>query len=494
MPGPTEGQSSAQKSPEQVLADGRSVHPGHPSDGQPTSLLQGAGSPLFSEEEAYQSLLRAAQQLISRIHHREEEIRRLLRVTENINRGLGLEEVLEFLYQELRTIIPFNRIGCALIDEKGEQVVAHWARSDRPVYLTKGFQSPLAGSTLLDVVRTSQPRILNDLEGYLHDKPQSLSTELIVREGMRSSLTCPLVVQGRPIGFLFFSSDRLATYSRVHVEFFQQIAGQLSLIVEKGRLYSELAEQAALIERQNRQLLEQLELARQFQRTMVPSDSMQLPGLALAFVYLPALQIGGDILDIVPLPGERVLVFVGDAMGHGVEAAMIMAATKTALLAAARSAANPADLLGQINEELYEMLQGCRFVTAACAYLDPTAGCASLALAGHANPFHIRAVTGEVTRPGDADIPLGVRAGRNFSVVSCSFKSGDTLIFFSDGIVEAKNATGQFYGDERFAELVQSHGRSGPTELLRTIEADVRGFCQQLSPGDDLTMLVVQSC
>lgn len=446
-----------------------------------------------TDEKVFQDLVRAAQQLVDRIHQREEEVHRLLRVTENINRGLSLEEVLEFLYQEFHPIIPFNRIGCALIDEPHDWVVAHWARSDRPIHLGKGFRAPLAGSTLADIVRTGQPRILNDLADYLHHKPQSISTELIVREGMRSSLTCPLVVRGRPVGFLFFNSDQPATYSRAHVEFFQQIAGQVSLTVEKGRLYSELAEQSALIEAQNRQLLRNLELARQFQRVMIPPEGLRVPDLALAFAYRPAIQVGGDILDVVPLPDRWTLVFVGDAMGHGVDAAMVMAATKTALLTAARSTTDPAGVLGAVNEELYGMLLGERFVTAVCARLDPGAGRADLALAGHANPFHVAAATGEITRPGDGDIPLGVKASRTFSLVSCSFAPGDVLVFFTDGAVEAKNARGELYGEERLLDIVRRHGRDAPAALLAAIEADLRDHSQEHGQDDDLTVLVVQS-
>ncbi|MCI0461947.1 MAG: SpoIIE family protein phosphatase [Gemmataceae bacterium] len=483
-----------------------------PAPGEP------APADVAGDEDAYQRLLQAARQLIDHIHHREEEIHRLLRVTENINRGLGLEEVLEFLYQELRPVIPFNRIGCALIDERRDLVVSYWARSDRPVLLDKDFRAPLAGSTLADIVRTGQPRILNDLPAYLSAKPQSAATELIVREGMRSSLTCPLVVHGRPVGFLFFDSDRPETYRRAHVEFFQQIAGQLAVIVEKGRLYSELAEQAAVIERQNQQLRRELDLARQFQRAMIPSPALRVPGLTLAFAYRPALEVGGDILDIVPLPDGRTLVFVGDAMGHGVDSAMVMAATRTALLTAVRpscgcagvkmncSSVDPAELLRRINDELYEMLRGERYVTAVCALLDPASGRAELALAGHPNPLHVSAATGEVSRPGDGGLALGLRAGVTFPTRCCRFEPGDTLVFFTDGVVEAKDARGQFYGEERLLEVVRRHlrdcwpaagsqpgRRRDPGELLRAIEADLQGHCGALSPNDDLTVLVLQS-
>jgi serine phosphatase RsbU (regulator of sigma subunit) len=444
------------------------------------------------EKDAYKQLLQAAHLLVDRVHQREEEIRRLLRVTENINRGLGLEEVLEFLYQELRSIIPFNRIGCALIDEH-ERVIARWARSDHPLYLGKGFRAPLAGSTLAEIVRTGRSRIINDLETYLRQKPQSVATELIVREGMRSSLTCPLVVQGRAVGFLFFSSDQPSAYSGAHVEFFQQIAGQLSLIVEKGRLYSDLAEQAALIEKQNQQFLDQLELARQFQRAMIPTEALKLPGLDLSFVYRPAIQVGGDILDVTPLSDGRALVFIGDSMGNGVEAAMVMAAAKTALLSAVRSDSDPAEMLRRVNEALYAMLQGERFVTAACALIDPDARRVDLALAGHPNPFHYRTSSGEISRPGDAGIPLGLKPGMTFPTTPCPFDPGDALVFFTDGIVEARNPQGELYGDERFQEVVRDHARNGPAELLQAAEASLRSFCKSERYDDDLTILAVQS-
>lgn len=184
-------------------------------------------------------------------------------------------------------------------------------------------RASLAGSTLQTIIQTGRPRIINDLRTYLEAKPRSQSTQLIVREGMRSSLTCPLIAQGRPIGFLFFSSDQPGTYSDVHVEFFQEIAGQLAVILEKGRLYSELAQQAAVIERQNRQMTKELEMVPSLQRSFIPDRLPALPRLEAAFVYEPAIQVGGDLLDFVPLANGQALIFVGDAMGHGVQAAML---------------------------------------------------------------------------------------------------------------------------------------------------------------------------
>ena len=163
------------------------------------------------------------------------------RVTEKVNSGLTLDEVLGFVYDSFQPLIPYDRIGVALIED-GKLVRARWARSAASeIHLGLGYAAPLEGSSLQQVISTGQPRIIDDLEAYLADHPQSDSTRCIVREGMRSSLTGPLIARGRPIGFIFFSSLRRKAYGDEHVGLFREIAGQLSLIVEKSLLLEELA-------------------------------------------------------------------------------------------------------------------------------------------------------------------------------------------------------------------------------------------------------------
>jgi signal transduction histidine kinase len=179
---------------------------------------------------------------------------KLERITTSINAGFTLKDVLEKVYAEFREIIPYDRIGVALIESEGV-VRAHWARSDSgEIQLEAGYAAPLAGSSLQTILDTGQPRIINDLVAYLEAKPHSHSTRLIVREGMRSSLTCPLVAKNEPIGFLFFSSTQPGTYQHQHREVFQQIAAQLVVIIEKAKLVSDLDHSRVEIKRQNEAL------------------------------------------------------------------------------------------------------------------------------------------------------------------------------------------------------------------------------------------------
>jgi diguanylate cyclase (GGDEF)-like protein len=161
---------------------------------------------------------------------------------------LVLEEVLDQIYESFRSLIPYDRIGLALLDDRGDTVRAHWERSEAEIRLPRGFAAALSGSSLEEIIRTGEPRILNDLEDYLRRHPGSDSTRKIVSEGMRSSLTCPLVALDRPIGFLFFSSVQKNAYREIHQGIFRQIAGHLSAILEKGLLYQKLLEVNQVLE------------------------------------------------------------------------------------------------------------------------------------------------------------------------------------------------------------------------------------------------------
>jgi hypothetical protein len=158
----------------------------------------------------------------------------LLAVATRINQGATLEQVFSKFYEEFKVHIPYDRIGVSVITEDHEFVKSIWARSEySELHLGLGYQAKLEGSSLQRIISTGEPRILNDLETYLNDHPQSHSTRLVVKEGIRSSLTCPLIAENKPIGFLFFSKNEQNAYQDVHVKTFLEIAQQLSLVVAR---------------------------------------------------------------------------------------------------------------------------------------------------------------------------------------------------------------------------------------------------------------------
>lgn len=183
------------------------------------------------------SLIRLSKTLDSKFQHQIK----MLKLSQKLNEGVFLNDILEYVYTSFHTIIPYNRIGFTLLEKEGKILRAHWSSSDSPnVKLRKGFSQPMKGSSLEQIVQSGNPRIINDLEQYYIEKPNSLSTRLILAEGVRSSLTCPLISMGKSIGFIFFSSSEQNCYADIHQTVFCSIANQLSTVVEKSKLYEEL--------------------------------------------------------------------------------------------------------------------------------------------------------------------------------------------------------------------------------------------------------------
>ncbi|GAB4459479.1 MAG: hypothetical protein Kow00120_27600 [Anaerolineae bacterium] len=274
-------------------------------------------------DDALGELGRGLEALAGVLAARSRELESLSFITEQLNAGLVLDDTLEQVYYTFRNVIPYNRIGFSLlVEEEGETLVrARWAKTDQPdVALEVGYQAPLAGSSLQHIVDTGEPRILNNLEAYLQEHPNSESTRLMLREGIRSSLTCPLIANGVCIGFMFFSSIEPNTYHQAHVRIFKQIAGELSLIVEKGRLVDRLLAKNAATEAQNRQLHELNEMKNRF-LGMAAHDLRNPLAVALsASQYLleagdaPLTDDQRDLAGIIERSTRRMLTLLTDLL------------------------------------------------------------------------------------------------------------------------------------------------------------------------------------
>ncbi len=148
-------------------------------------------------------------------------------------------KLFDFIFNSLDLIIPFDRIGIALIsgDGKKAEISLKWVRSKIPVnHLKQPYTSHLEGSSLQNIIDTGQARIINNLPEYSQLHPNSESTKLIIQDGIRSSLTCPIKRENRNIGVVFFSSCECNTYQSEHIEIFQEIADELSVVIDQARM------------------------------------------------------------------------------------------------------------------------------------------------------------------------------------------------------------------------------------------------------------------
>ncbi len=164
-----------------------------------------------------------------------EERRILDHFNQKVAAGGSLNDILDFLFDSTSSICPCDRISLAFLEENNRRVVSHWVRARyKPVLLDAGYAGDLKGSSLTQVVRSGRPRIINNLEKYAHEHPHSHSSKLLVKEGVRSSMTCPLTVEGRIVGLLFRSSQQVRAYDNHQMALHVALVERLSQAVEKA--------------------------------------------------------------------------------------------------------------------------------------------------------------------------------------------------------------------------------------------------------------------
>ncbi|MFC1673231.1 adenylate/guanylate cyclase domain-containing protein [Pseudomonadota bacterium] len=182
--------------------------------------------------------------LSGRLDHKFAETRALIEITQRVNSGMFFDEVLDHVFESFDELIPYDRIGVALLEqnEAGQTLVREqWCRANYDqMSLRKGYGAVLDETSLQDVADSREPRIINNLEIHVENDPEASSAKLIVKEGVRSNLTCPLISHDRVIGFIFFSSLQPYIYMFHHIDIFLQIAGELALTIEKSRAYEDL--------------------------------------------------------------------------------------------------------------------------------------------------------------------------------------------------------------------------------------------------------------
>ena len=163
-------------------------------------------------------------------------------IHQKMNQGLSYEVILESVFTPLDSVIPFDRIGIGLLENNNESMALRWVKSKLPIKeVNKGYKASIVNSSLKEVLSNKAPRIIGDLEDYLKDHPESESTRHILQDGIRSSLTCPLVVNDKAIGCIFFSSKNPHTYNLKHSEIFCEISQGLSLIIEQSLMKESIA-------------------------------------------------------------------------------------------------------------------------------------------------------------------------------------------------------------------------------------------------------------
>jgi anti-sigma regulatory factor (Ser/Thr protein kinase) len=241
---------------------------------------------------------------------------------------------------------------------------------------------------------------------------------------------------------------------------------------------------------QTRERLEQeLRVARLIQQTLLPKELPALPGWKVSAYYQPARAVGGDFYDFLYLPEGRLGIVVGDVTDKGVPAALVMATTRSLLRSVAQSGDAPGWVLERVNDALVPDIPARMFVTCLYAVLDPASGRLQYANAGHDLPYRRHDGGAEELRA--TGMPLGLMPGMRYEEREVALAAGESVLFYSDGLVEAHDRRRQMFGFPRLKALVAGH--TGGAPLIDYLLAELRGFAgPEWEQEDDVTLVTLE--
>ncbi|WP_307800622.1 SpoIIE family protein phosphatase [Actinomadura nitritigenes] len=410
---------------------------------------------------------------------------RLQQATSMLAEALTVSQVAQVITEAARSTIGADYSAVALLDDSKRYLLPIEPPTiDSPPGEGLTQPHPPASSRDLSVNdHTVMSTAVRQMRPFVAESPNSLRDQLGSAESEpfvqnieeeQAWIGLPLLAAGAPIGALRFSFIRPRKINDVELVFLEALAGQCALAVER----------ALLFEREHR-------TAEALQRSLLPSDLPQLPGMVLAARYNPAtrhIQVGGDWYDAFRLPDERLAIAVGDVMGKGVLAVAGMGRVRNALRALALNDPEPAAVLAGLDRLFTATEDDEQFTTLAYAVIDPKTGRGEISNAGYPPPLLLAANSPARISAREPGTPLGWPALR--TKIQFIIEPGHTIVFYSDGLVENRRRG----MDTGLGELA-AVAADTPPDLVEDPERMLDYLADRMLAGyeqtDDVTMLAV---
>ena len=414
-----------------------------------------------------------------------------LRASEIMNRSLKLDIIMEDLLELLLREFKLDLCVIRLLNDAGIlQVRSHKG---------EGGERITAEDRILETDTHVGEAFLGRRTEFFNDTAyitKPIAKEIFRSEGIRSFAHIPIAIEGAPpVGILsVFSRAIVGLFTEQFVELLESLAGQLAQAVRivserEARDREREQKEAALLE--NARVTRDLELAKQIQLSLLPTSPPQLPGVSIACRCVPASHVGGDYYDFFQRGDALVDIVMADVSGHSVGAALIMVETRSVLRAQMQATKSTGEILKVLNQLLYEDLTRAElFITMFCGKFDARESVLSYSNAGHTRPLLLRG--GSWQELDTEGLILGVEYQVAFEEKSVRLEPGDLLFIFTDGIIEAEGAPGEFFGVPRLCQLLFEVQKESPEAMIDAVLSRLAAFCGSGPLQDDVSMVVMK--
>ncbi len=334
------------------------------------------------------------------------------------------------------------------------------------------------------VWQTREPVLLTDLA----DAPE-LAGLRGTSLGATSVMVTPLLYGKQNMGVLALGNGPgNAPFTMSDFVVFKSIAEQSAFALYNAIIYSEANEK--------KRLDHDLEIARDIQRILLPSEAPVVEGFEISGLNIPARQVSGDYFDYIKVDDERLGVAIADVSGKGVPASIIMAICRSVLRSQAAGNPSPADVLQKVNRQLYPDIKEDMFISMAYVILDHAHHAVTLCRAGHDAPLHYQHQTQTITPLKPPGMVVGIDSGSVFDRITSDFvltlERDDCLLLYTDGVTEALDANGDEFGFDRMVQCVRASAANGAPAMIARIIDELRSFVGAQPQNDDITLIAIR--
>lgn len=457
--------------------------------------VSGSYALLFvSEEESLATLLERVETPAPSDGTTSRELRSLnllLDVGRSLHTGLSLEDVLATVVDACLKVTGTERGFLFLRSEKDELTLRLGRDREKRLLASEDFQGSL--SVVQDVVRGGQDILVTHGPTDERVKRRASVAELELRTLICLALRrLPTVdslestVTGLPpqaLGAIYLDSRASSQpFSETDKQVLRSLALEAAGVIENARLFT-----AA---REKERLEQELAIARNIQQALLPKQLRQHKAFQVAGLNIPSQQVGGDYFDVIEVPGGRHAFVVADVSGKGISAALLISTLQGALAAMVALGQPVGAVASQLNRYLLQHTGVNKFATFFCGILGPSGGF-EYVNAGHVPPLLLPA-SGDASLLRAGSVPLGLFEEGDYAIASLTLRPGDTLVLYTDGLVDAPNPAGDLYGPERLKQAAANFQRRPVQELAESLLREVREFSRGTPPEDDMTLLVVR--
>jgi sigma-B regulation protein RsbU (phosphoserine phosphatase) len=421
--------------------------------------------------------------LANEVLHLYREVNLIYSFSEKLASTLDLDKVAGLTLDEARHLIAATDGAVMLFDESANRL--HPVADFGDVYSTASGHAWEDG-IFASILATGQGEIVNDV----HADPRHVHGQCAI-----ASLVCtPLRVKERVTGLLALSSSLPVSYTAADLKLVNTIALQTASAVENARLF-ERTVQAARDRERLATLHQELEVASQIQRAMVPCQFPPFPDrseFAIHASMTPARAVGGDFFDFFLIDAERLGFVIGDVSGKGVPSALFMAVCRTLIKANALVGVSPEACLGQVNRVLASEGVASMYVTVFYGVLETRNGQLTYCNAGHNPPYVLRRDGSVEPLAQIGGMVVGLFENTCFEAGHLVLEPGDGLFTYTDGVTEACDLAGEEFTTSRLAPCLERCRGLDLDDVIRAVGAEVAAFVGEASQGDDITMLALR--